>query len=197
MIHLPGVLAAAGDVQRFCLQRRWQFCFIGGVAVQRWGEPRLTQDVDLTLLAGLGNEERFIDALLEAFTARRSDAREFALRHRVLLIRTATGVDVDVAFGALPFEERSVQRSSRWVWMPDESLMTCSAEDLVVHKTFAGRDLDWGDVERVLTRQHGKLDLAQIREELPPLLELKGEPEAMAKLEQKIAIVDRRLRSNP
>ncbi len=197
MLHLPGVLAAAGDVQRFCLQQRWQFCFIGGVAVQRWGEPRLTQDVDLTLLPGLGNEERFIDALLEAFTARRSDAREFAVRHRVLLIRTATGVDVDVAFGALPFEERSVQRSSRWVWMPDESLMTCSAEDLVVHKAFAGRDLDWGDVERVLTRQHGKLDLAQIREELPPLLELKGEPEAMAKLEQKIATVDRRLRSNP
>ena len=47
MIHLPRVLAAAGDVQRFCLQQRWQFCFIGGVAVQRWGEPRLTQDVDL------------------------------------------------------------------------------------------------------------------------------------------------------
>jgi hypothetical protein len=59
VIHLPGVLAAAGEVQRFCLQQRWQFCFIGGVVVQRWGEPRLTQDVDLTLLAGLGNEERF------------------------------------------------------------------------------------------------------------------------------------------
>lgn len=196
MIHLPRVLAAAGDVQRFCLQQRWQFCFIGGVAVQRWGEPRLTQDVDLTVLAGLGNEERFIDALLEAFTTRRSDAREFALRHRVLLVRTGSGVDVDVALGALPFEERSVQRSSSWVWTPDESLMTCSAEDLVVHKAFAGRDLDWGDVERVLTRQHGKLDLAQIREELQPLLDLKGEPEAMARLEQKIATVDRRLRSN-
>ena len=56
MIHLPGVLAAAGDVQLFCLERHWQFCFIGGVAVQRWGEPRLTQDVDLTVLTGVGNE---------------------------------------------------------------------------------------------------------------------------------------------
>lgn len=194
MIHLPRVLAAAGDVQRFCLEQQWRFCFIGGVAVQRWGEPRLTQDVGLTVLSGLGNEERFIDALLEAFAPRRSDAREFALRHRVLLIRT---VDVDLALGALPFEERSVQRSSSWVWMPGESLMTCSAEDLVVHKAFAGRDVDWGDVERVLTRQHGKLDLAQIRRELEPLLDLKGEPEALARLEQKIAIVDRRLRANP
>jgi hypothetical protein len=112
----------------------------------------------------------------------------------VLLIRTGLGVDVDVAFGALPFEERSVQRASPWVWTPDAPLITCSAEDLVVHKVFAGRDLDWGDVERILTRQHGKLDFPQIREELQPLLELKGEPEALARLEQKIATIDRRMR---
>jgi hypothetical protein len=75
------------------------------------------------------------------------------------------------------------------------SLTTCSAEDLVVHKVFASRDLDWGDVERVLIRQHGKLNLNQIRSELKPLLELKGETEALNKLEQKLAIVDRRLRA--
>jgi hypothetical protein len=58
----------------------------------------------------------------------------------VLLIRADSGVDV----GALPFEERSVRRASPWVWTADISLITCSAEDLVVHKVFAGRDLDWG-----------------------------------------------------
>jgi hypothetical protein len=195
MIHLPGVLAAACEVQHFNLQRKWRFCFIGGVAVQRWGEPRLTQDVDVTLLTGFGREEEFVDVLLGAFTARRTDAREFALSRRVLLVRTSSGVDVDVALGAFPFEERSVQRASAWKWADDSgSLITCSAEDLVVHKAFAGRDLDWGDVERVLTRQFGKLNLAQVRAELAPLLELKGEPEALAKLEQKIATVERRLR---
>ncbi len=61
MIHLPGVLAAAVEVQDFCQQRKWRFCFIGGGAVQRWGEPRLTQDVDLTLLTGFGDEEMFTD----------------------------------------------------------------------------------------------------------------------------------------
>ena len=49
-------------------------------------------------------------------------------------------------------------------------------------------------MERILTRQHGKLDLSQIREELQPLLELKGEREALARMEQKIATVDRRVR---
>ncbi|MCU0784694.1 MAG: hypothetical protein MUF81_11755, partial [Verrucomicrobia bacterium] len=83
MIHLPRVLEAAGEVQTWCEHRRWRFCFIGGVAVQRWGEPRLTQDVDLTLLTGFGREEDFVDELLTAFTARRADARDFALSRRV------------------------------------------------------------------------------------------------------------------
>jgi hypothetical protein len=64
MILLPGVLAAAEEVQQVCQQQDWQFCFIGGVAVQRWGEPRLTQDVDLTLLAGFGSEEAYVDTCL-------------------------------------------------------------------------------------------------------------------------------------
>jgi hypothetical protein len=193
MIHLPGVLAAAGEVQGFCLSQGWRFCFIGGVALQRWGEPRLTQDVDLTLLTGFGDEEKFVDSLLKEFIPRRDDAREFALRHRVLLIQTRTGVGVDTALGAFPFEERSVQRASEWTWAAGQSLITCSAEDLVIHKTFAGRDLDWGDVERVLTRQHGKLNLVQIRSELKPLLELKGAPESLDKLERMVTTVERRL----
>jgi hypothetical protein len=197
MIHLPRVLEAAVEVHGFCQQRGWRFCFIGGVAVQRWGEPRLTQDVDLTLLTGFGGEEAFADALLEVFQPRRPDARDFALSRRVLLVRTTSGVDVDVALGAFPFEERSIQRSSAWSWMPGQTLITCSAEDLIVHKAFAGRDLDWGDVERVLIRQHGKLDLNLVRSELKPLLELKGEPEAMDRLDLKIAAVERRLRAKP
>ena len=52
-----------------------------------------------------------------------------------------------------------------------------------------------GDVERVLIRQHGKLDLALVRSELKPLLELKGEPEALDKLERMLATVERRLRT--
>jgi len=50
-------------------------CFIGGIAVQRWGEPRFTADADLTLLTGVGGEEKFIDPLLSHFRPRRSDAR--------------------------------------------------------------------------------------------------------------------------
>ncbi len=73
------------------------------------------------------------------------------------------------------------------------TLTTCSAEDLLTHKVFAGRGVNWGDAEQVLIRQHGKLNLAQVRAELKPLLELKGQPEAMTKLDELITTVNRRL----
>jgi hypothetical protein len=197
MIHLAGILAGAAEVQRLCEQQRWRFCLIGGVAVQRWGEPRFTQDVDLTLLTGFGDEERFVDALLQELTPRRPDARDFALRNRVLLARTRGGVSVDIALGALPFEERCVGRASAWRIDDTTVLTTCSAEDLVVHKAFAGRELDWSDVERILTRQNAKLDWNQIRIELTPLLELKGAAESASKLEQIRITVERRLHIRP
>jgi hypothetical protein len=53
---------------------------IGGLAVQRWGEPRLTRDVDVTVIVALGSEERMVDQALSQFAARREDARVFALR---------------------------------------------------------------------------------------------------------------------
>lgn len=193
MTNLSGVLSAAREVQLLCAAQAWHFCFIGGVAVQRWGEPRFTQDVDLTLITGFGDEAYYVDALLSALSPRQQEAREFALEHRVLLLRTGSGVDVDIALGALPFEERSVARASPWAWEPGNALTTCSAEDLVVHKVFAGRDRDWADVEGVLIRQHHRLDVDLVRSELAPLLELKQQPEALEKLNRLLSTADRRL----
>ena len=74
----------ASEVQSFCRVRGWRFCFIGGIALQRWGEPRLTGDVDLTILAGFGREADYIEELCGAFAGRIPDAVEFAHRSRVL-----------------------------------------------------------------------------------------------------------------
>lgn len=41
-MSLDRILAAAWGLQEFCEFRGWQFCFIGGIAVQRWGEPSFT-----------------------------------------------------------------------------------------------------------------------------------------------------------
>lgn len=171
------IFAAALEVEGFCAARGFRFCFIGGVAVQRWGKPRLTVDVDLTLLTGFGTEAPFVDALLSQFPGRRPDARAFALQHRVALLKSTNAVDVDVSLGAMPFEERAIERASAFEPRPGLRLTTCCAEDLIVHKAFADRPKDWADVEGVAMRQAGRLNERQIFEELRPLIELKEAPD--------------------
>lgn len=176
------IFGAAGEIQEFCQARRWRFCFIGGVAVQRWGEPRLTRDVDLTLLTGFGEEARFVDELLAAFPARLPDARAFALRNRVLLLSSSGRIPIDLALGAMPFEESAIRRATRFEVAPELAITTCSAEDLVVFKAFAGRDRDWADIEGIVARQGLRLDVTLVWRELLPLLELKEDDVAEPKL---------------
>ncbi len=176
------IFAAALEIQGFCSSRGWRYCFIGAIAVQRWGEPRLTQDADLTLLTGFGGEEPFVDALLAAFQGRRPDARDFALRYRALLLEASNGVPLDLSLGAMPFEERAVERASPFAIGEDASLRTCSAEDLIIFKAFAGRAKDWLDIEGVALRQAGHLEHGLIWQELEPLLALKDSRETAPRL---------------
>jgi hypothetical protein len=176
------LFAAALDLQRFFEARSWRFCFIGGLAVQRWGEPRLTLDVDCTLLTGFGQEARYIDELLAAYTGRIDGPREFALAHRVLLLYGSARVPLDIALGAMPFEERCIDRASGFDLGHQQRLLTCSAEDLVVFKAFAGRERDWLDIDTIVMRQRQALDIDTIWRELTPLLELKEDPETAPRL---------------
>ena len=74
---MNAIFEAAKEVCAFMSKRRWKFCVIGGLAVQRWGEPRLTHDADLTVMTGLGEEEMFAHPLLQQFSGRRPDALEY------------------------------------------------------------------------------------------------------------------------
>lgn len=78
------VIRAAVELQSLCTANGWRFCFIDGLAMQRWGEPRETVDVDLTFLTGFGGEEPFVGTLISRFESRVPDARRFALTNRVL-----------------------------------------------------------------------------------------------------------------
>lgn len=150
--------------------------------MQRWGEPRQTRDVDLALLTGLGGEERFVDPILSAYAPRLPDARAFALEHRVILVETSSRIPIDISLAGLPFEERVIARSSALEVETGRMLITCSAEDLVVLKAFAGRVQDWLDIEAVIVRQGRRLDRSRVLEEVVPLLDLKEDAESEPRL---------------
>jgi hypothetical protein len=178
------LIQAAADLQSVCDAHRWRYCFIGGLAVLRWGEPRETVDVDLTLLTGFANEASYVDVLLQHFEPRRADAAAFARTARVLLLRASSGVGLDIALGGMPFEQSAVSRSTLFRFPPDVDLRTCSAEDLIVFKAFADRPKDWFDVEGVVIRQGPHLDWSYILTELRPLAELKEAPDIVPRLER-------------
>ena len=178
------LVQVAAEVQRFLDAKSWPNCVIGGIALQRWGEPRLTQDVDLTLLAGFGREEGYVDALLARYQARVESPRDFALAHRVVLLRSGDGVGIDIALGGLPFERNAVARATEFEFTSGERIRTCLAEELVVMKAIASRDQDWIDIKGVLIRQGDRLDWTLILSELRPLCELKEAPEIVTRLER-------------
>ncbi|MDA0588920.1 MAG: hypothetical protein O2820_14095 [Planctomycetota bacterium] len=170
---------AALEIQSFCRNQEWEFCIIGGLAVARWGEPRATLDVDVSLLTGLGNERTVIDQLLSQFHPREAGVAGFAVESRVLLVNAANKVPIDIALAAFPFEEQLIRRASDFRFSNDAAIRTASAEDIIVLKSFSGRDKDWLDVRGIVTRQNQRLDwdytvenlqmLCEMNEDLSPL----------------------------
>tara|TARA_Y100000588_G_scaffold138459_1_gene152268 strand:- start:22211 stop:22786 length:576 start_codon:yes stop_codon:yes gene_type:complete len=178
------LLCAAAAVEAVCKEHGWRHCFIGGLALQRWGEVRFTKDADVTVFTGYGDEMSFIEPLLDRFKSRIADAANFAEQRRILLLESDESVGIDVALGALPFEEGMVERATQFTFPPDVLLTTCSAEDLVITKTFSGRGQDWIDVERIIVRQQDKLDWPLIKAELKDLLPLKDAEDHLDELLQ-------------
>lgn len=179
---MNGILQSAVDVSTAIAQLQLPYCLIGGIALQRWGEPRMTVDVDVTILAGFGNEISVFRKLAKCFAPRIPDAESFAEYNRIALLVTKEGVGVDVSLGALPFEERVISRATDWLIPDYGNIRTCSAVDLIVLKAFAARDQDWIDIRGTLIRQRNRIDRDLILEELTPLAELKEEPEILTRL---------------
>ena len=181
------LLEAAQEIQQFCRSRNWRFCFIGGIAVQRWGQARLTRDADLTVYTGIGDELRYIDELLGAFKSRIDGAREFALGHRVLLLRASNGIPLDVTLGALPFEDKAVALASAEEIVAGVRLQLAPPGVLVVFKVFADRPQDWLDVEGIIVKSGRLINWDEVRADLGALLELKGDTATLGRLDELLA----------
>ena len=181
---IPELAAAAAEVLHLLDEHGIPACLVGALAVHRWGEPRATADVDLTVLAPYGEEDRVLDLLFGRFAPRRTDARALALSHRVALVHGSAGVPVDVALAAFGFEIEALDRASPWLIVPGVTVRTCSAEDLILYKLVAARTRDLVDVESIVRRQHNRLDVERIRRWGRELAALKDDPELLRPFEE-------------
>jgi len=174
----------AADLQGLLLNHDLAFCFIGGVALQLWGEVRQTTDIDLTVYCPLGKEDQVLESLLLCLEPQESNYLDVFASHRVFFGRTSTGFEVDVFVGYTPFERRMTKRAVHQDYGLDVPLRICSAEDLVITKTVAGRGQDWVDIQRIIQRSGATMNWSLVYEELDPLLKLYHEEDRLPRLKQ-------------
>lgn len=96
---MKSVEAAAAEVARFLDQRGISYMVIGGLATLVWGEPRLTQDVDVTIGLRPKAAADLVPAVQKRFQPLVRDPVAFVAETRVLPLATADGVRIDLIFG--------------------------------------------------------------------------------------------------
>ena len=133
--------------------RKIPYMIIGGQAVLLYGEPRLTRDIDVTI----GADVSWLPDLLRAvedigLTPLPEEVDSFVNRTMVLPTRHhESGIRVDFIFAFTPYEIEAIARAHK-VPLGGQKVAFAQAEDLIIHKIFAGRPRDLEDVRSVLVR---------------------------------------------
>jgi hypothetical protein len=155
-IDFSSLIAA---VARELAKRRITFMLIGGQAVLLHGRPRFTEDIDITLGIDPGGLPDVLEACATlALEPLPEDPEGFVRNTFVLPVRhSESGIRVDLVFSTTPYESQAIARAVP-VEVGGEAVPFSTAEDLVIHKLFAGRPLDWEDAVSVVRRQKGVLD---------------------------------------
>jgi len=153
---------------------RIPYMIIGGQAVLLHGEPRLTRDIDITV--GITTEEMdlMLDAVEDIGLIPLVDPKDFSLRTLVLPCQDPeSDIRVDFIFSFSPYEHQAMERVCL-VEIEGVNVKFASAEDLVIHKVFAGRARDMEDVKSVLIK-NPEMDSRYIRKWLSELAKATGE----------------------
>lgn len=154
---------AAWEVSEFLRASNIPHVLIGGLAVSRWGEVRLTRDADLTVSVPVEKSREVVRSLTERFESRASDPMEMAAKTRMVLLVASNGIKVDVSLAVPGYEDEVIRRAKHLTMDDGRRIPVCSAEDLIIHKAVAGRSQDLNDMRGIIQRQGKKLDVNYIR----------------------------------
>ncbi len=177
-------LEAAWEIHQFLAQHRLPYAIIGGVAVEKWSEPRFTRDVDLTVAAPLTTGSApLVRLITRHFPSRSANPVDFAGKTRMVLITASNGVEVDISLALPGYEDQLFARTVDHEIDPGKNIRLCSAEDLIIHKAVAGRPQDISDIQGVVYRQGEKLDVGYIRQWLNDFAEALANPEIVERFE--------------
>ncbi len=147
----------------------------GAQAVQAWGTPRLSADVDVTVRLRSTDLGPFLAAMkANGFVPRVADVERFAKETRVLpFVHESSRIPVDVVLAGPGPEEEFLARA-RTVEIEGVEVPVISPEDLVVTKILAGRPKDLEDIRGVLRQAEPAFDFGRVRSLLAALEDALG-----------------------
>lgn len=169
-------------IMDFLNERNIPYMLIGGLTMSIWGETRVTHDADFKVSIDMPLAD-FRKQVLEYFPERPMNIPVHMQSSHVVHIWASPDVAVDILVSIFDYEKQAIKRA-----VPAEIMgvatRICTAEDFIIHKAIANRKKDWMDVEPILTRQHGKLDLKYIRKWLTQFAEALENPEILQQFER-------------
>lgn len=162
---------------------------IGAVGVCLAAQPRLTTDIDAVLWI---DPDRW-EALIESAAANHFSLREdqfrygdpltFSTRTRMLLLsHDPSGVDIDLSFGALPFEQELIDHADA-VAVRGFTVKVATPEDLIITKAVASRPKDIADIDLIVSVRK-ELDWERIRYWVRQFADVLETPEIVERLER-------------
>ena len=158
------LLAALADLMKWLDAANMPSMVIGGVAASVLGQPRLTQDVDALAILPEGEWANAVStAARHGILPRIENPLDFARRSRVLLMRhVESGIDIDVIFGGLLFEQSAID-NSKIHDIGGLRVRLPRVEDLLIMKAVARRPKDLQDIEGLLAA-HPEADVGTVRQ---------------------------------
>ena len=159
----PDFAAFIARIARELTGRQLPFMLIGGQAVLLHGQPRLTEDIDITLGVDPGHLQRLLDVCVAlGLDPLPDDVPAFVRDTFVLPARHPdTAMRVDFIFSTTAYEQHAIGRAVLVV-LEGVPVPFATAEDLIIHKLFAGRARDIEDAVGVARRQGSALDWAYV-----------------------------------
>ena len=164
------------------------YMVIGGQAVMIHGRLRVTEDVDLTLGVDSSEASQVLTVLGNVNLKPLVDQPcEFVTRTYILpMYAIDEQVRVDFAFSFTPYEMQAIEHGVTHN-ENGHPVRFASAEDLIIHKLFAGRPRDLEDIRGILARQQNKVDRMYLRDWIRQFSQIEGKAHLLGQLEELLA----------
>jgi hypothetical protein len=156
---MPSIFKILIKLSAILNRQKIPYMLVGGLAVNYYGAPRATGDIDLSLLASSQNTAKLLVALKKnrfLFHAKEV-ASLVKTSNRFLVFDPSNTYRIDCWIPKTRFELQALDRRVK-VSMGGKALFLPAAEDLILFKLLAGREKDKEDLKWIILRQKRILD---------------------------------------